>query len=349
MKHMALTRDCARCGERHPAPAVSCESESAVVSGSGAEESDPYIGVVLAPSVELLALIGVGSMGRVYRAAATSPELTMPHVAVKILHRKLIGNELVTQRFHREARVASGLVHPNLVRVLTTGEVPRTEHRPDIGGEPFLMMEHLNGISLRGALAAAGGALTLERALRVALQVCDGVGEAHANGIVHRDVKPENVMLIGNADTEQAKVLDFGVARVTAGDAMPDTKAGTIFGTARYISPEAAQGSAVTPAGDVYAIAVMLYECLAGRCPFEADNAIQLMVQHVSRPAPDVRSWSRARDVPATIASVLERNLSKQPAARAATASELRRALSRAISASGLETAVIHTLAESQS
>src|SRR6185503_14010720 len=140
-----------------------------------------------------------------------------------------------------------------------------------------------------------------------ALQICDAVGEAHKQGIVHRDIKPENVMLVRRGDDpDYVNVLDFGIARLNWGDgSMASTQAGLIFGTAKYISPEGAEGQPVGPTADVYAIATILYQCLAGRTPFEGDSPVALLVQHTHAPPPDLRSIARASYVPAPIAAVI--------------------------------------------
>ena len=161
-------------------------------------------------------------------------------VAVKILHRELSANAQLVQRFHREAKVASRLSHPNVVHVHLAGQLP--------DGALYIVMEYLDGLSLQSALAGEGGALDLSRALHIALQICDAVGEAHVQGVVHRDLKPENVMLVRRgADDDFVKVLDFGIARLNWGEQSMATAAGLIFGTARYISPEGAQGETVGP------------------------------------------------------------------------------------------------------
>ena len=186
---------------------------------------------------------GRGGEGRVYRAFQKGIDRD---VAVKVLHRELSANQQLVARFHREAKVASRLQHPNVVQVHLAGQLP--------DGAMYIVMEYLDGQSLQTALASAGGPFPLERALHVALQICDAAGEAHSQGVVHRDIKPENVMLIRRGDDPDfVKVLDFGIARLNWGEQSMATAAGLIFGTARYISPEGAQGEAVGPEGDVYA------------------------------------------------------------------------------------------------
>jgi serine/threonine-protein kinase len=336
-------KSCPSCGEQYDADVLFCPRDGTPLASSrnpslvGAER-DPYLGIELPGQIRLEHLIGIGSMGRVYRAFQGGIERD---VAVKVLHRELSGNAELVARFHREAKVASRLVHPNVVQVLMTGALPPARE-PGLGGELYLVMEHLDGISLLSALAAAGTsgegqALPLPRALHIALQICDAVGEAHAQGIVHRDLKPENVMLVRRGDDpDYVKVLDFGIARLDWADRGLATQAGLIFGTAKYISPEGAEGHPVGPAADVYSIATMLYQMLAGRTPFEGDSPVALLVQHTHAPPPALKSIARASYVPEPLAAAIMANLSKKPGDRAANARALGRDLIAAARAGGL-------------
>ncbi|XXT22527.1 protein kinase [Sorangium sp. So ce429] len=338
-------KSCPSCGERYDAGVLYCPRDGTPLASSrkspssAAVERDPYVGLTLGGQIQVHHLIGIGSMGRVYRAFQAGIERD---VAVKILHRELSTNAELVTRFHREARIASRLVHPNVVQVLMTGSVSSADD-PRIGGELYLVMEHLDGLSLLSALAAAGAggeseALPLPRALHIILQVCDAVGEAHAQGIVHRDLKPENIMLVRRGeDPDYVKVLDFGIARLDWADKAMTTQAGLIFGTAKYISPEGAEGQRVGPPADVYSIATMLYQCLAGRAPFEGDSPVALLVQHTHAPPAELRSIARSSYVPAPIAQVVMQNLAKKPSDRAPDARALGRDLALAVRASGLD------------
>jgi serine/threonine-protein kinase len=290
------------------------------------EPPDPYLGKEISGHIEIRQLAGIGAMGRVYRAFQRGIERD---VAVKVLHRELSANPQLVARFHREAKVASRLSHPNVVQVHLAGQLA--------DGALYIAMEYLDGMSLQSALAAAGGYMPLPRALHIALQICDAAGEAHALGVVHRDLKPENVMLVRRGeDADYVKVLDFGIARLNWGDQSMATAAGLIFGTARYISPEGAQGETVGPAGDVYAVATLLYQMLAGRTPFEGDQAVALLVQQIHDFPPPLKSIPRAANVPDEIAAVVMRNLSKRAGDRAPEARVLGRMLVDAAKASGL-------------
>ena len=279
---------------------------------------DPYLGRVIAGQFRIERLLGVGAMARVYLAQQLGLERP---VALKILHRELLRDESAMARLRREATIGARLRHPNLAEVLMMGNVDASG--TEAGGEPFMVLEYLDGMSLTSALLAAGGALGVVRAVHVALQICDALGEAHSLGIVHRDLKPDNVMLVRRgADSDFVKVLDFGMARAGRD---PDfaTRDGAVLGTARYIAPEGAQGASVGPEADVYAIATLLFQCIAGRTPFDGASAVAILVQQVSAAPPELASVGAGRDAPPQLARLVARNLAKDPLDRAANAREL--------------------------
>jgi eukaryotic-like serine/threonine-protein kinase len=325
---------CSSCSGRFPGDALFCPNDGTpLLSALGAEpgENEPalpdaYLGREISGHIEIRQLAGVGAMGRVYRAFQKGIDRD---VAVKVLHRELSANPQLVSRFHREAKVASRLQHPNVVHVHLAGQLP--------DGALYIVMEYLDGLSLQSALGAAQGAMPLSRALHVALQICDAVGEAHAQGVVHRDLKPENVMLVRRGqDADYVKVLDFGIARLSWGEQSMATAAGLIFGTARYISPEGAQGEAVGPPGDVYAIATLLYQMLAGRTPFEGDQAVGLLIQQIHDSPPPLQTITRASYVPEPIAAAVMKNLAKDPHARDPDARAFGRAIVDATKRSGI-------------
>lgn len=327
----ATPKACPSCGKRYPADALFCSFDGAPLTTTpgavaAAAATDAYVGHEISGHIEIKQLVGIGAMGKVYRAFQKGIDRD---VAVKILHRELSANQALVQRFHREAKVASRLAHPNVVHVLLTGQLP--------DGAMYIVMEYLDGLSLQSALGAAGGAMPLPRALHIALQLCDAAGEAHAQGIVHRDLKPENVMLVKRSDDpDYVKVLDFGIARLNWGEQSMATAAGLIFGTARYISPEGAQGEKVGPQGDVYSIATIVYQMLAGRTPFDADQAVALLVQQIHDAPRPLKTIERAMYVPDPVARVVMDNLTKRPEGRAANARDFGRALLEAAVESGL-------------
>lgn len=323
---------CESCSRSFADDELFCPVDGAplVARGTLSAGTDPYVGLILLGQIEIVRLAGAGSMARVYKAFQRGVDRD---VAVKILHRELSADPEVVRRFHQEAKVASRLSNPHLVNVFLTAELPKAEGATC--GELVLVTEFLDGLSLLSALGAAGGALPLPRALHIVLQMCEALAEAHRQGVVHRDVKPENVMLVQRGeDRDFVKVLDFGLARLASKDASFATRQGAIFGSPKYISPEGAQGLPVGPAADVYAVTTVLYEMLAGRTPFSADTPVGFLLAHTSEAPPRVSSHERASYVPAPIAALLEKNLQKDPKARAidadALAAEIRLAATEA-------------------
>ncbi len=313
------TKACPTCGRRFTEEAQFCPKDGtglAPISVSGGP--DPYVGREILGHIELKALIGAGAMGRVYRAYQRGVDRD---VAVKILHRDLANNADVVARFLREAKLSSRLSHPHIVQVLLAGQLD--------DGTMYLVMEYLDGSSLQAALLAAGGALPLGRALRIVLQICEAVGHAHESGVIHRDVKPENVMLVRRGDeSDFVKVLDFGIARLASPERTGnETQAGLVFGTARYISPEGARGEQVGPPSDVYAIATVAYQLLSGRTPFESDSSVSLLVAQIHEQPPALRAMTRGAYVPPAIEAAIMKNLAKVASARDADAHAFGRAL----------------------
>jgi eukaryotic-like serine/threonine-protein kinase len=309
-------RRCRSCGERYGQAVLFCPRDG---TPTGPEHEnrgrDPHLGRIIAGQFRVERLLGAGAMARVYLAEQVG--LDRP-VALKILHRELLRDETAVARLRREATIGARLRHPNLAEVLMMGSVDAAPDYP--GGEPFIVLEYLDGMSLTSALLAGNGSLGQVRSLHIALQICDALGEAHALGIVHRDLKPDNIMLVRRgADSDFVKVLDFGMARGER-DADFATRDGAVLGTARYMAPEGAQGGRVGPEGDVYAIATLLFQCITGRTPFDGPNAIAILVQQVSAVPPDLRSVGAGRDAPFALADLIARNLAKDPLDRSANA-----------------------------
>jgi Protein kinase domain len=241
------------------------------------------------------ALLGIGGMGEVWAAR----DLLLDRaVAVKVLGGALAGDSRAGERLRREARAAARLDHPNIARVLDLGE-----H----GGRPHLVMELLEGESLAARIDRAGPMPPAEAA-RIVAAVADALEAAHQAGVVHRDVKPGNVFL---CSTGVVKVLDFGIASA-AGDAALTT--GDLIGTAAYLAPERALGQRATPAADVYALGVVLYELLAGHRPFEAGSEVELAMAHVNADPPSLRQ--AAPSTPGFLVAACHTALAKDPSAR---------------------------------
>jgi eukaryotic-like serine/threonine-protein kinase len=219
---------------------------------------------------------------------------------------KLLGPDAERARFEREARAAATLAHENIVRIYAYGEAE--------DGRPYMVFEHLVGGTLEERLARGG--LPDTETMRIARDVAAGLAHAHANGLVHRDLKPSNILF----DAEgRAKISDFGIARL--GGAGTLTEAGTVLGTAAYISPEQGAGEQATPASDVYSFGVVLFRMLTGRLPFEADQPLELVRMHRAEPPPSVSDFRP--DVPGRLESLVAAMLAKDPRDRPADGSAL--------------------------
>ena len=270
------------------------------------------IGDVIAGRYELAGLVGTGGMSSVYKA---HDRLLERDVALKVLHPHFGDDEEYVERFRREARAVAQLSHPNLVTVIDRGEAD---------GHQFIVFELIDGENLK-ELVQRTGPLPVSRAVELTSSVADGLAFAHEHGLVHRDVKPQNVLVNGEG---QAKVTDFGIARsldVEHGV----TQTGTVMGTSNYLSPEQAAGKPVTPATDVYSLGVVLYELLTAEVPFPGDNFVAVAMKHLNETPPSL--LERRADVPVRLAAAVDRALEKDPARRfpsmGAFAAELRRCL----------------------
>ena len=252
---------------------------------------------------ELEALVGTGGMSSVYKARDS---LLERHVALKILHEHHAADAEFVERFRLEARAVAQLSHPNIVTVIDRGED---------GGRQFIVFEYVEGENL-GQLLEQDGPLPARRAVELALQVARGLAFAHQHGVVHRDVKPQNVLMNGDG---QAKVTDFGIARTL--DMRGMTQTGTVLGTSKYIAPEQASGQEVSAQTDVYSLGVVVYELLVGEVPFPGDNFVAVAMKHLNEPAPNV--LERRPDVPLRLAAAIERALQKDPADRFGSMDEL--------------------------
>ena len=280
--------------------------------------TDMAPGVVIDGRYRLLTRLGNGGMAEVW--AAEDSELGR-QVALKMLHARLAADQDFVERFRREASAAAGLQHPNVVQVYDRGESQ---------GTYYIAMEYLRGQSLKDLVRR--GPLDPAYAVELVIQVLKAARFAHRHGIVHRDLKPHNVMLDGEG---RVKVTDFGIARAGASDM---TETGSIMGTAQYLSPEQAQGHAVTERSDLYSVGVMLFELLTGRVPFEGESAVTIALRHVSEPPPAPSRLNPA--VSPALDSVVLRALEKDPGRRFHDADEFIAALAATAEAPGDATQV---------
>lgn len=258
---------------------------------------------------KVLTRIGSGGMADVFCAE----DLQLGRkVALKLLHRRFAEDGEFVERFRREASAAAGLQHPNVVSVYDRGEWD---------GTSYIAMEYLPGRTLKDVIRQEAP-LDPVRAIDIAVQILKAARFAHRKGIVHRDLKPHNVLV---DDEDRAKVTDFGIARAGASDM---TETGSIMGTAQYLSPEQAQGHAVSEKSDLYAVGVILFEMLTGHVPFEADSAVSIALKHVSEPPPAPSAFDPS--IPPRLESVVLWALEKDPARRPADADAFINALEEA-------------------
>jgi len=270
------------------------------------------VGELIADRYELEELVGTGGMSSVYRA---HDSLLERHVALKVMHEQLLRVGDHVERFRREARLAAQLSHPNIVTVIDRGEQE---------GRQFIVFEYVEGENLK-ALIEREAPLPEREAIELALQVADGLAFAHAQGLVHRDVKPQNVLL---TEDGRAKVTDFGIARsVDVHRGL--TQTGTVMGTSDYISPEQVRGGRVDACSDIYSLGVVLYELLTGEVPFHGDNFVSVAMQHINEPPPSVRE--QRPELSLRVDAAIRKAMAKDPDDRFPTmeafTSELRVAL----------------------
>jgi serine/threonine-protein kinase len=264
---------------------------------------------VLGNRYEIRSLLGTGGMASVY--LGTDRVLDRP-VAVKVLARQFAGDASFVERFRREAQAAAGLNHPNLVSVFDTGSD---------GDIHYIVMEYVQGRTLADVIRDEGP-LHPQRAAEVAEGVAAALAFAHRAGLVHRDVKPANVMITTSGDV---KVMDFGIARAQSGDSLTRTE--SVLGTATYFSPEQAKGESVDARSDIYALGCVLWEMLGGRPPFTGDTAVTVAMKHVrDEPAPPS---SVNPDVPPPLDAITLKAMAKNPANRYQTANEMAADLER--------------------
>ena len=255
--------------------------------------------------------LGSGGMSTVYLAL---DEVLDRPVAIKLLHREISEEADQLERFRREARAAARLSHPNLVGVIDAGEDD---------GRPYIVFEYIEGRTLKRRIQEEGR-LPVDEAVAYAIEIGRGLTAAHARKLVHRDVKPQNVLIDPDG---RAKVTDFGIARSLESKGL--TATGRVLGTTDYVSPEQAMGEDVDERSDVYSLGVVLYEMLAGDVPFQAETQVGVAMRHVNEPMPDVQA--KRPEVSAAVAAVVDRSTTKDPRDRYSTVAEMVRDLEQTL------------------
>jgi tRNA A-37 threonylcarbamoyl transferase component Bud32 len=281
---------------------------------------DPYIGKTFDGRYLVEAILGEGGMGVVYRARH---KVIDKKVAIKVLRGEMARNKEVTDRFLQEARAASSIGNPHIIDISDFGTLA--------DGSTYFVMEFLGGKSLTDVMAEVRP-MPLPRLLSIAKQIASGLHAAHDAGIVHRDLKPDNVIILqrstpgSSASTSSGrdfvKILDFGIAKV-GGEASRLTQAGSIFGTPHYMSPEQAAGTQVDHRTDIYALGIILYEMASGKVPFDADNFMGILTQHMYKAAVPILALVPAPEVPPGLDAIIQKCLSKKVEGRYKSMDEL--------------------------
>ncbi len=303
-------KKCPRCGKQYVDANTLCPSDGAVL-----QREDELVGQTLAGKYRIEEKISEGGMGCVYRATHILMEKVL---AVKVLHPALAADDTIVARFTREAKAASRISHPHAITVTDFGESEN--------GVVFLVMEYLRGRTLKEVVRSEGP-MSLKRVAEIVRQVAGALETAHSEGVVHRDLKSDNIMLdetTGGGDW--AKVLDFGIAKIKEPvDAKPDsalTAPNLIIGTPQYMSPEqCSQASSIDARSDIYSLGVIIFEMLAGHVPFSGDSPTETMMKQMQEPVPSLRE--DRSDLPEAVDQLVQRAMAKSPDERFQSVSEL--------------------------
>lgn len=269
-------------------------------------QHDPFVGKVIDGRYEIQAKVGEGGMGVVYRARQVSIDRV---IALKMLSPQMAADPNWVQRFYNEAKACSRLQHPNTIRMFDFGQTAE--------GRLFMTMEFLDGSGLRQAIQQ--GPFAAQRVIKILIQCCASLAEAHSIGIIHRDIKPDNVFLLNMPGSPDfVKLLDFSVAKLLQeGDKM-HTQAGVVFGTPQYMSPEQGRGLPLDARSDLYALGILAYEMLTGRVPFNDENPMTVIQMHLRNEVPPMPA-----QIPYPVQQVVRRALEKDPARRYQSAGEM--------------------------
>src|ERR1043165_117443 len=290
-------KKCPHCGVEYPDATTLCPADGVALE----KTTDSLIGSTLAGKYHIDERLNEGGMATVYRGTHVLMDKT---VAIKVLRPSLAADEKIVARFSREARAASRISHPNALMVTDFGE--------DDNGTVFLVMEYLSGRTLKQVIRD-NGPLPVPRVVDITRQVADALNAAHQQGVIHRDLKSDNIMLLDTMTGDHAKVLDFGIAKINEPDGTVDTSLtapNLVIGTPKYMSPEqCSQDAEIDARSDIYSLGVILFEMLVGHVPFSGDSPNIVMMKHLQEPVPSV--LEERSDVPASVARVVARAMAK--------------------------------------
>ena len=258
---------------------------------------DQLIGKKLDGRYLLQELVGVGGMANVYKAADLKNNST---VAVKILREEFAQDAELVRRFKNESKAICILDHPAIVKVYDVSVTDKLQ---------YIVMEYIDGITLKEYMTQRGGPLTWKEVVHFAQQILDALDHAHQKGVVHRDIKPQNIMLVADG---RVKIMDFGIARFSRAESQAASE--KAIGSVHYISPEQAKGDVTDAKADIYSTGIMLYEMLSGKLPFESDTAVSVAIKQISDKA--VPLGEVAPEVPKALQDITARAMAKDPAAR---------------------------------
>ncbi len=290
-----------------------CDLSASILSASPSK----LTGEIIADKYRLESVLGEGGMAVVYRATQLNIDRT---VVLKVMQWQLRGNERAIKRFEQEAKFTAKVNHPNVVSVFDVGFLH--------GGQPYLVMEYINGESLRDRLEREG-MLSLSTAAVILTQVCHGLQEAHKVGLIHRDLKPENILLQQNSDRpDWIKIVDFGIAHLVEGY-QHLTRTGNITGTIAYMAPEQLRNVPVDTRADLYGLGILLFEALTGLIPFDGDSTESILLKQLMEPAPPPSQWRPEISPGSLLDKIVLKALEKDPEKRYQTATEMRLDLER--------------------
>jgi serine/threonine protein kinase len=332
--HQWTARECPACGARYPGNYIVCPIDATPLC-EVADGADPLIGKILGECYEIVRVIGYGGMATVYEAHHT--RLLNKRFAIKLLLPEFAVKPELVVRFAREAETASRIEHANIVEVY---DVHRTKE-----GTPYIVCEYLEGKEL-GDLLDNVGRLPPAMVVDIACQICDGLAAAHAAGVVHRDVKPENVFLTGEPDRPVTKLLDFGISKIAEADGDKLTRTGLVMGTPNYMPPEQARGTKVDHRADVYGVGAILYRALTGRLPFSGDDPTAVLAEVLTKEP--LRPRAVEPSVPEGLELIIEHAMAKDRERRYPTIDALREDLQHWAESEGLwKGALVHVATSS--